>query len=145
MRKIHFSLLLCAGIFASGCTRQARLYPVEGPLSKQNSQVLEAQWLDSWSGSGWIKLTLPDGEECKGEYTTLEGGGTSFSSGGLFANSTWATHWGNTYSSPNTNRGTATLIGNKGTVIEIEYFVTFGSRGSGLGEDNKGNIYKIHF
>ena len=44
-------------------------------------------------------------------------------------------------------RGAATLIGNKGTTIEVEYITSSFSptHGFGLGKDSKGNIYKIHF
>lgn len=129
----------------TACTKQARLYPIAGPLTENNTGVLVAEFADTWMGSGWLKLTLPSGELCRGEYTTLESGGIGVGTGSAFNKDTWMAHWGASYSRASTNRGTATLIGNKGSIIEIEYYTTFGSRGFGLGKDNKGNIYKIHF
>ncbi|MGD0342609.1 MAG: hypothetical protein ABSA76_12975, partial [Bacteroidales bacterium] len=73
-----FCCLAVLSLFLCGCTETARVYPVEGPLMQQNVGVLYAKFLWDGSGSGWIKIVLPDGEICKGEYTTLVDGVSSF-------------------------------------------------------------------
>jgi hypothetical protein len=40
----------------------------------------------------------------------------------------------------------ATLIGDKGTIIVVEYFVNaWTSHGFGIAKDNKGNLYRVQF
>ena len=44
------------------------------------------------------------------------------------------------------NSGQAMLVGNRGTVIEIEFRVGSGTAsGTGVGKDNKGNVFKVLF
>lgn len=46
-------------------------------------------------------------------------------------------------SKPGYQNGAAVLIGNKGTVIDVVYQVTYAGTGEGEGRDNKGNRYRI--
>ncbi len=47
---------------------------------------------------------------------------------------------------PGENRGQAIVIGERGTVIEVEFYTGSGTaNGFGLAKDNKGNIYKVLF
>jgi agmatine/peptidylarginine deiminase len=40
----------------------------------------------------------------------------------------------------------ATLIGNKGTIIVVDYFVNaWTGHGFGIAKDNKGNLYRVQF
>lgn len=44
------------------------------------------------------------------------------------------------------NRGEAIIVGNKGTIIEVEFYTGSGTaNGFGLAKDNHGNIYKVLF
>ena len=145
MKKLSLLILL---VLACGCTKHARFYVVEGPLVEQNVGVIQARFVHNpFSPGGPIELTMPDGEVCKGEYTTLYGGGTSvgtgFGTGSVFGANAWATQWGIASGSSYTNWGSATMLGNRGTVIQMEYLT--GRKGCGLAKDNKGNLYKVHF
>ncbi len=163
MRK--FIYLFVMAMLISGCATTGRLYPIEGPLAA-NPVVLKATYSYWGTGSGKICLTMPDGELCEGEYTTLSDGFTvvSTTSGGasldtnggiattrgagFFTVDQYASYWGSSYVSGMKNKqyGQATLIGNKGTIMQVEYFTdSLSARGFGLAKDNKGNIYKVHF
>lgn len=163
MKKLIY--IFITAILISGCATTARVYPIEGPLAA-NPVVLKATYSYWGTGSGKIRLTMPDGELCEGEYTTVSDGFTvsSTSSGGASLNTNggvattrgagvftvdqYASYWGSTYVSGMKNKqcGQATLIGNKGTIMQIEYFTdTWTAHGFGLAKDNKGNIYKVHF
>ena len=54
-----------------GCSRTARLYPVQGPLSAQTPlPVLVAKVTGAFS-PGTISVVLSDGEICKGRWTQV--------------------------------------------------------------------------
>src|SRR6516225_3084736 len=56
----------------AGCTRPARLYPVQGPLSAQTpTPVLFAKVTGAVYPAG-ISVVLGDGEQCRGRWTQVE-------------------------------------------------------------------------
>ena len=47
---------------------------------------------------------------------------------------------------PGVNKGEAVLVGDRGTVIQVEFYTGSGTAyGTGVAKDNKGNIYKVLF
>ncbi len=97
--------------------------------------------------SGGISLTMPDGEFCKGQWSSAAGMSVSYGSGSLFSQYGSAYWSGYTVSNkPGENRGQAMIVGARGTVIEVEFYTGSGTaNGFGLAKDNKGNIYKVLF
>ena len=97
--------------------------------------------------SGSITLTMPDGETCTGQWSSAAGMSVSHSSGTLF--SQYGSAYWSGYSvgnKPGENRGQAIIIGDRGTVIEIEFYTGSGTAsGFGLAKDNKENIYRVLF
>lgn len=153
MKKLLL-IMLCLGLV--GCSTIATLYPIEGPLSKQSPLPTPIAKINGILGNtGTISLVLPDGEVCNGRWSSIAPMSTGFSSGsasGLATSglsSTWATVYGSGYSLanvPGVNRGEAMLVGDRGTVIQVEFYTGSGTaNGTGVAKDNKGNIYKVLF
>ena len=138
-----FSFLLL-----SSCTTTANFYPVEGPLSEQNPIPVIVASVDGIMGNtGNIFLTMPDGENCKGKWSSAAGVSVSVGTVNLF--SQYASIFGTGFSVSNTpgvNRGEAILLGDRGAKIEVEFYTGSGTaNGYGLAKDNRGNIYKLLF
>jgi hypothetical protein len=134
------SLTICA------CTIKAKGYNFD------TGQVITATFKYSGSGRGPIDATLPSGETCKGEYVTLPSGSTGW--GSIFAmlygpiGAATTAIGTSKNSTDNTQKGTAVVTCEQGTVVECEYVAgtgTFGPRGYGACKDNKGNNYKLMF
>ncbi len=148
LNKARFVLTFFVAIFfITGCSTieiPARAYPVEGPLvSLGIAKPIEA--IFSWDGSGHgkISFTLNDGEICTGEYNTIAwSSSTSF-----FGEIEYRKYWGRSVSLSGMQYGQAITYGDKGTIIQAEYFVSSFSlkHGYGLAKDNKENVYKIMF
>ena len=70
--KSHCLLTFFLVTFISGCVTKATLYPIEGPLSKQNPLPIITAIADSIAGNTRnIMLTLPDGEICKVRWSSI--------------------------------------------------------------------------
>ena len=126
--------------------------------------ALHAGYTDS--GHGLMTATLPTGEVCTGEYT-IAGAGRSYGpvpyedqtrppderqsevdrQNVAGKDLSWAEAYGygpGTYVQP---IGSATLVGERGTVLEIviySYYYYHGVHGDGVGRDNHGNWYRVH-
>lgn len=149
------TVLAIAGA-STACSTTATLYPVDGPLSQQQPLPVLTATVDGIMGNtGGISLLLPDGERCIGKWSSIApmsvGYSTAFASGSA-ANglaSAWATVYGSGFSVrnvPGVNKGEAILVGNRGTVIRVEFFTGSGTaNGNGVAKDNEGNTYKVLF
>lgn len=140
IKRLLIAASLC--LFA-GCssTQVGKLYPVEGPMTELPFDPdIEVKWDYNWSRSGPIEIILPYREVCKGEYTIMDAGYTITG----FSQNLWTTHWDTTYARPNANPVTATLRGDRGTVIDMYYMIGADLKGAGMAKDNKGNVYKVH-
>jgi hypothetical protein len=149
-------LLLLIAFLCVGCSTTARLYPVEGPMSKQIPlPVLAANVEGILGNTGGITLTMPDGERCTGHWSSIapqQVGFTSVAASGLTTSglaSAWTTAYGSGFSfsnAPGVNRGEAMLTGEKGTVLQVEFFTGSGTaNGTGVAKDNHGNVFKVLF
>lgn len=154
--RFRMLVVLALGLVSCGCTTTATLFPVEGPLSKLSPPPLLTATVDGITGNtGNISLSMPDGEACKGRWSSIaptayrysSGSATGTASSGL--TSAWATVYGSGYSVgnvPGVNRGEAMLVGQRGTVIQVEFYTGSGTaNGTGVARDNKGNTYKVIF
>jgi hypothetical protein len=140
----------------AACSTTATLYPIDGPLSKQQPLPILTATVDGIMGNtGGISMTLPDGERCTGKWSSIApmsvGVSTASASGSAINSMTsvWTTVYGSGFSLsnlPGVNKGEAMLVGDRGTVIQVEFYTGSGTaNGSGVAKDNKGNIYKILF
>ena len=138
------------------CSTTATLYPIEGPLTKQQPLPVLTAAVDGIMGNtGGISLSLPDGEHCTGKWSSIApmsvGFSTASASGSAISGmaSVWATVYGTGASVanlPGVNKGEAMLVGDRGTVIQVEFYTGSGTaNGSGVAKDNKGNIFKVLF
>lgn len=117
--------------------------------------VLTAEVDGIASNTGGIKLQMPDGEVCTGRWSSIAPQSFTYSTVSASATATsgmqtaWARVYGTGYSVsnlPGINRGEAVLVGNRGTVIQVEFFTGSGTaNGSGVATDNKGNTFKVLF
>ena len=143
---ITLATILC------GCSTTASLFPVDGPLAKMSPpSVLEATVDGITGNTGNIFLDMPDGETCKGRWSSLAPvhvkQSTASASGGMAA--LWATVYGSSYSIenvPGVNKGEAMLVCNRGTVMQVEFLTGSGTaNGTGVAKDNRGNTFKVLF
>jgi hypothetical protein len=156
MREKLAFLIFALLIFFSGCSTKVYLYPVAGPLSKiQPTPVLIATADGINGNAGNMSLTLPDGEQFKGKWSSIAPTSVGYSgvsaSGSATSGMTYA--WSTVYDSefsvsnpPGVNKGEAMIVGNRGTVMQVEFYIGSGTaNGTGVAKDNKGNIYKVLF
>jgi hypothetical protein len=150
LASASFAVLLAA------CSTTATLYPVDGPLSKQRPLPVLTATVDGIMGNtGGISMTLPDGERCTGKWSSIAPMSVGFSTASASGTATngmtsvWTTVYGSGFSVrnlPGVNKGEAMLVGDRGTVIQVEFYTGSGTaNGSGVAQDNKGNIYKVLF
>lgn len=147
---------LILALFIAGCSTTATLYPVEGPLSKMQPLPVLTAIADGITGNtGNISLTLPNGEYCKGRWSSIAPMSVGYSAASASGSATsgmssvWATVYGSGFSVSNlrgVNKGEAMLVGDRGTVIHVEFYTGSGTaNGSGVAKDNNGNIFKVLF
>lgn len=142
---MRFAGLLIVGLTAAGCSTTANLYPIQGPLSARKPlPVIVAKANGITGNTGELTLTMPDGEDCKGKWSsvapTTGGVGTLFTQYGATA--------GFTFSGiqPGINKGQAFLTCDRGTTVEAEFFTGSGTaNGFGVARDSNKNVYKMLF
>lgn len=149
LRKIsYFSVLIFNLFILCNCSTTANLYPVQGPLSEiKPLPIIEATVTGIAGNTGGISLVLPSGEKCKGKWSSAAGSSVQVGTVNLF--SQYGSIFGTGFlvgNNPGMNRGEAIVIGENGTVIEIEFYTGSGTaNGFGLGKDNNGNVYRVLF
>ena len=148
------SLLITAVL--CGCSTTATLFPVDGPMTKLSPLPVLTATVDGITGNtGDISLVMPDGEACKGRWSSIApmayGHSTASATGSATSGmaSAWATVYGSGFSManvPGVNKGEAVLVGDRGTVIQVEFYTGSGTaNGTGVAKDNKGNTWKVLF
>ncbi len=156
MRLLKTLVTVMAVTAIAACSTTATLYPVDGPLSKQQPLPVLTAAVDGIMGNtGGISLSLPDGERCTGKWSSIAPMSVGFSTAtasGSARNgmaSVWTTVYGSGLSMrnlPGVNKGEAMLVGNRGTVIQVEFYTGSGTaNGTGVAKDNKGNVFKVLF
>ena len=156
-KKIKYlGLSLFSVIFFAGCSTTANFYPIEGPLSKMVPLPVLVASVDGISGNtGNISLTLPDGEQLNGKWSSVAPQSSSYSIGSSNLTATngltsiWSQVYGSSFSISNlagVNRGEAILTGPKGTLLQAEFVTGSGTaNGKGIAKDNHGNVFRMIF
>ena len=72
MRVLKILTTILMVITQAACSTTATIYPVDGPLSKQQPLPVLTASVDGIMGNtGGISLTLPDGEHCTGKWSSI--------------------------------------------------------------------------
>ncbi len=125
------------------CSSTGRLYNLD------TGEVLNITYENYGTGRGKITAITGSGKNLAGEYTTISDMGFSTSVGTATASGSsgyaWAIAQGFSFSQPGRQYGTGTLAGD-GIVIDVVYIVDpWTGNGHGVGRDNKGGKYRVHF
>jgi len=155
MKKIFQSFLLAISLLVamsmSGCIfppphgsqGQQKGRTMQGPQKSPHPVVKPITSTFKWAGNkdGILSFTMTDGEVCKGEYRIASWSETS----SFFNKSDYREYYGEVGPANGTKYIQATVYGDKGLIIQAEYFPTGHSLndGYGLAKDNQGNIYGI--
>ena len=146
MNRLIIGYAFCVAL--GGCSTTANLYPIQGPLSKTVPLPVVTAHVDGiTSNTGGLGMTLPDGEICKGRWSSAAPQFATSVSGSL-----WGRYGSVAFSGsaigpvPGVNRGEAFLTCVRGTTIQAEFFTGSGTaNGYGIAEDSRGNVYKMIF
>ncbi len=132
-----FAVILIVCAIGCATPRDVKLYHIE------SGTVITGQIKNAKKTHGHIELINPNsGERFVGEYTSIPNDSNSLS----YATSRWAKTYGFSFNKPRMIYGQAIIQGNAGTIIEIVYAVDRKTlHGYGVGRDNNGNQYKLHF
>lgn len=152
------SALLVFGlvVLLSGCSTTVSMYPVKGPLLALRPTPVVLAKVDGILGNtGGFYLTLPNGDQCQGRWSSVAPMSVGYSSGYGAASATdgWstvrATVYGSGYSvqnKPGINRGEAIATCANGGNVQVEFFTGSGTaNGTGAAKDSYGNFYKLIF
>lgn len=146
MKKL--ALLVFVLLFLVACTKHARLYPVNDLAS--TTGVLKAKYSDYGTGYGEITIVMPDGETLSGEYTT--GRSINLNFGNILSNvygtegGAFGTGTSTSFRLSDTSPGIATLYGDRGTMMQCEYFIgKRAGKGRGACKKNDGSLYRLQF
>jgi hypothetical protein len=142
-RAVGRALIVPWLLLLAACASSGRLYNLD------TGEVLNASYENFGTGRGKITATTASGSTLAGGYTTISGMGMSTALGTASASGSggyaWATAQGFSFNQPGQQYGSATLVGG-GLVIDIVYVVDpWTGNGHGVGRDNKGGRYRVHF
>jgi hypothetical protein len=147
--------LLAASAILSGCAVTAGFSPVQGPLSKQSPVPTYTASVSGIVSSGNISVVLENGEVCKGPWALVSqaAAGKSNSTASNPSTTNVSADWDSVYGPGyyvahvvgNRLYARAVLVGNMGTILNVEFSNERNVRGNtkGVAEDNKGNIFKV--
>lgn len=143
------ALMLLAGlatlVLLSGCEA---MLPTASLYDLKTGKTIEAKFQGLvTSGGGEITATGPDGEQFKGRYSTMaENMTTQQAFMKLVDRVSFEQGYGTVFGNQGKVDGVATMTGDKGTVIDMQYtYDKATGHGNGEGTDNKGNEYRVMF
>lgn len=149
MRTALARLVAAAALGAmAGCSLNATMMPVEGPLSLADPvPTLKVKADGIWGNSGRIAFALPNGERCEGRWASAAGTAASVSSTSLLSEYGPLYLTGYTVSTDaGQNPGLALASCDRGSSFQLEFVTGSGSsHGFGIGKDNRGNVYRFVF
>ncbi|MET0000062.1 MAG: hypothetical protein ABW125_11745 [Candidatus Thiodiazotropha lotti] len=132
--KLNVAMFLLMVSLLSGCGGTLTV------ISMGEGKVLPATYVDS-IGETAITINLPDGEILEGDLIWIPPGGTMTTGTVMTPNGTALTSG---MSSGNKGMYLGTIIGNKGTVMDIEMLCNaFTGSCVGQGKTNSGAMYRI--
>lgn len=144
LKKFILVSLILFALTLSGCTVSANLFPIEGPLAQSSEAVvIPCSFTYNGFGIGKVTITMPDGEVLKGKYVTRDNSAYGMNFGSMFSRNYYAQYYGNSFSFSGCQYGSFVATGDKGTVLQGEYWVNLTNHGSGFAKDNHGNLYKF--
>jgi hypothetical protein len=144
------TLLVLMSLCLSGCmSASVTMYPVAGPYAAVVPlPVVKAIASGIEGNSGTITMTMPNGEKCKGTWSSVAPQYSAVTTGSLFS-VYGGTIYGSTVSSgllPGVNKGQAFAPCDKGTTVNAEFYTGSGTAsGYGIAKDSNGNVYKMLF
>lgn len=140
-----FSIAVAA---LTGCSLTATMVPVEGPLTSVRPLPVLSVRVDGITGnSGNLSTFTPDGDTCKGRWSSAAGAGITV--GGANLLSTYGSTYITGYSvstGRGQNPGQALMVCGLGRVIQVEFVTGAGTaHGFGIAKDSEANIYRFVF
>ena len=71
--RLGYAFLLLVAMLPAGCVIMVpgHLYPVQGPLAATQPQPVYSLIMNGVYDTGTLTATLPDGEECKGDWSVI--------------------------------------------------------------------------
>jgi hypothetical protein len=148
MKSAALIASLLASIAVGGCALNATMVPVEGPLSEMRPvPVIQARADGIMGNTGNITFLMPEGETCKGRWSSAAGAGVTLGAAGLIS------QYGSAYASgysvstgTGQNPGYALATCSKGRTMQLEFVTGAGTaHGFGIAKDNEGNIFRFVF
>ena len=142
----------------SACTHNARLYPIQGPLSTQTPPPVIFAKITGTDLPQEISIVLSDGEVCKGHWVMVKAreGAASTSASTIDMSSAWDAVYGSGFYVADVlgarHYARAVASGDRGTVVNVELYrpderghddTTLTTRAKGVARDSKGNVYKL--
>jgi hypothetical protein len=147
----HKAFLLAALLPVAACgggTTTMQFYPLQGQIAAKDPSVVIAATMYNVNGtSGPLSFGLPDGNACKGTWSSLTPKTVS-RSGGLSL--TWQKVGGDVGRESATvarvNDGEIYAVCEDGTRVQGTFVIGSGtSSGTGTATDTNGNVYKLLF
>jgi hypothetical protein len=132
----------------SACSTTANLYPVEGPLSRENPVPTLVATVDGiTSNTGGFNFVMPDGEICTGRWSSVAPQYAAVATTSLFSRYGTVTGYGTSVGIvPGVNKGQAFATCSDNTRFEVEFYTGSGTaNGYGIANDTNGNVYKMIF
>lgn len=167
MNRKLFPVLLATSMMMLGCA-SARMYPVRGPLASESPHAVYPAKITGLLYSGDLKITVANGEVCRGHWTLVKGGNsadaapadatpssaTEDSSVAEGMPAAWDTVYGQGYYLAHVLGqrlyAHAMVTGNHGTILNVEFYrlnnaTNVPSDFHGVAKDNRGDIFKLAF
>lgn len=160
MKRCLIFLLFCSSLLA-GCSRTARLYPVQGTLSSQTPLPVYIAKLSGGINSGALTATLDNGDVYQGRWRAIprpkvtKGQASAIDPSTNTMSAEWDAVYGSGYYVAHV-LGTslyarAELQAAGGKVLHVEMYRPVGGGNEAAGEikgvakDDSGNIFKVVF
>ena len=166
MNRKLFPVLVATSMML-GCA-SARMYPVRGPLASESPQAVYPARITGLLYSGDIKITVANGEVCRGHWTLVKGGDSAEAAPADATPSSatedssvaegmpvdWDTVYGQGYYLAHVLGqrlyAHAMVTGNHGTILNVEFYrlnnaTNVPSDFHGVAKDNRGDIFKLAF
>jgi len=150
--RIQPMALSLAALLVLGCTSPLYFYPVKGPMATAGSvPVLKGTYTGGMPPV--VRLQLPDGENCQGDWSQVKPETLLGNPAGTVAPGSLSAAWDSVYGTGYyvahvlgaQQHGQAMLKGDRGTTLSFEaYWDTIkGSPMLGVALDSQGNLYKV--
>jgi hypothetical protein len=140
MHRVHLlGPTLGFAVVLSGCSLTATMIPVAGPLATPPAPVLSVHVDGIMGNSGNLTFAMPNGESCKGRWSSAAGTGLSVGAGSLI------NQYGSTYLSGYSvsagnghNPGQALASCTRDRTFQVEFITGAGTaHGFGIGKDSE--------